>query len=61
MMRAGVFVKGQADVVSLVDAEVPSLAEQVPGTCLVRGLFASLCGTDMLMIEKPRAIDWLGA
>ncbi len=57
-MQAGFFEHGEPGVVHLREVPVPSLEGRMDGTCVVRGLYASLCGTDMLMIEQPRDIDW---
>ena len=37
--------------------DLPLLKGLPEGTALIRGLYTTICGSDMLYIHKPRAID----
>eukprot|EP00051_Salpingoeca_urceolata_P035630 m.30729 g.30729 ORF g.30729 m.30729 type:complete len:253 (+) comp9529_c0_seq2:128-886(+) len=55
-MRCARFISGTA-AIEVVEADVPSLEGTPEGTVLVKGLWGSICGTDLLCVKQPRDID----
>ncbi|EGD78628.1 hypothetical protein PTSG_01606 [Salpingoeca rosetta] len=52
--RCGVFVDGH---VQMKEIDTPRLDGTPAGTVLIRGIYTTICGSDMLYIHKPRDID----
>eukprot|EP00055_Hartaetosiga_balthica_P013762 m.72097 g.72097 ORF g.72097 m.72097 type:complete len:391 (+) comp8370_c2_seq1:85-1257(+) len=54
MNRVGCYFKGH---VKLMKKDVPSLDGLPAGTCIIRGIYTTICGSDMGRIHHPLNID----